>query len=81
MICTGASAVAVEESPAGLVASGPVPPKYTTFVSRGAAGTVDGACVVMTKVVGPLAPSAQPAGIVLRSVDVKLHASEWEPGS
>ena len=51
------------------------------LVSSGCAGTVEGALVVMVKVVGPVAPAAQPAGIVVRSAVENDQASVLVPGS
>ena len=59
--------MALEVSPAGLVASGPLPLKVAVFVIFGTAGTADGAVVTISKVVGPVAPRAQPVGMVERS--------------
>ena len=71
----------MEVSPTRPVASGPVPLNSAELMILGSAGTADGAVVMISKVVGPVAPSAQPAGMVARSASVNDQVTVCAPAS
>src|ERR1700742_107721 len=75
----GAWAVVVPLTPAGSVASGPVPAKVAWLTSGSTAGAVAGLTTLTVYELGPLDPAPQPAGMDAGSANVQVTV--FAPGS